>query len=67
MLFKEILYVTSFRYQTGEGDPSLNLCDFYLFGGSLGKTVMAMTVIRIWDYRLRIRFIQKGSTRSGST
>jgi hypothetical protein len=25
-------------------EPSLNLCDFYLFDGSLGKTVMAMTV-----------------------
>ena len=25
-------------------DPSLNLCDFYLFGGPSGKTVMAMTV-----------------------
>ena len=25
-------------------DPSLNLCDFYLFGGPPGKTVMAMTV-----------------------
>jgi Domain of unknown function (DUF4331) len=25
-------------------DPSLNLCDFYLFDGPLGKTVMAMTV-----------------------
>ena len=49
-------------------DPSLNLCDFYLFDGLPGKTVMAMTVkIRMSDYRLRIRFIQKGSTRSGST
>jgi hypothetical protein len=25
-------------------DPSLNLCDFYLFDGASGKTVMAMTV-----------------------
>ena len=25
-------------------DPSLNLCDFYLFDGPSGKTVMAMTV-----------------------
>src|SRR5580704_11567603 len=25
-------------------DPSLNLCDFYLFAGPPGKTVMAMTV-----------------------
>jgi hypothetical protein len=25
-------------------DPSLNLCDFYLFDGAAGKTVMAMTV-----------------------
>jgi hypothetical protein len=25
-------------------DPSLNLCDFYLFAGDPGKTVMAMTV-----------------------
>src|SRR5580692_12404003 len=25
-------------------DPSLNVCDFYLFDGSPGKTVMAMTV-----------------------
>ena len=25
-------------------DPSLNLCDFYLFAGPSGKTVMAMTV-----------------------
>src|ERR1700722_10275169 len=25
-------------------DPSLNLCDFYLFNGPSGKTVMAMTV-----------------------
>ncbi len=33
------------KYQTGRGeDPSLNLCDFYLFDGPSGKTVMAMTV-----------------------
>ena len=25
-------------------DPSLNICDFYLFDGPMGKTVMAMTV-----------------------
>lgn len=25
-------------------DPSLNICDFYLFDGPSGKTVMAMTV-----------------------
>jgi hypothetical protein len=25
-------------------DPSLNICDFYLFDGPLGKTAMAMTV-----------------------
>ena len=25
-------------------DPSLNICDFYLFDGPGGKTVMAMTV-----------------------
>ena len=25
-------------------DPSLNICDFYLFDGPRGKTVMAMTV-----------------------
>ena len=48
-------------------DPSLNVCDFYLFDGPSGKTVMAMTGIQMWDYRLRIRCIQKGSTRSGST
>ena len=48
-------------------DPSLNLCDFYLFEGPSGKTVMAMTVNPVRDYRLRIRFIQKDSTRSGST
>jgi hypothetical protein len=48
-------------------DPSLNLCDFYLFDGPSGKTVMAMTVNPDVGLSARIRFIQKGSTRSGST
>jgi hypothetical protein len=33
-----------FDTKLAKEDPSLNLCDFYLFHGSLGKTVMAMTV-----------------------
>jgi len=41
---KEILYVTSFRHQLAKEDPSLNLCDFYLFDGPSDKTVMAMTI-----------------------
>ena len=56
-----------FDTKLAKEDPSLNLCDFYLFDGPSGKTVMAMTVNPDVDYRLRIRFIQKGSTRSGST
>ncbi len=53
-----------FDTKLAKEDPSLNLCDFYLFDGPSGKTVMAMTVN---PDRLRIRSIQKGSTRSGST
>ena len=33
-----------FDIQLAKEDPSLNLCDFYLFDGPSGKTVMAMTV-----------------------
>jgi hypothetical protein len=33
-----------FDTKVAREDPSLNLCDFYLFEGSSGKTVMAMTV-----------------------
>ena len=33
-----------FDTPTGREDPRLNLCDFYLFEGSPGRTVMAMTV-----------------------
>ena len=44
MLFKEILYVTSFRYQTGEGRSEPRPLRLYLFDGPAGKTVMAMTV-----------------------
>ena len=32
------------RHQMAREDRSLNLCDFYLFDGPSGKTVMAMTV-----------------------
>ncbi len=33
-----------FDTKLAKEDPSLNLCDFYLFGGAPGNTVMAMTV-----------------------
>ena len=33
-----------FDTKLAKDDPSLNLCDFYLFDGPSGKTVMAMTV-----------------------
>jgi hypothetical protein len=33
-----------FDTPTARADPRINVCDFYLFGGSLGHTVMAMTV-----------------------
>ena len=33
-----------FDTPTGREDPRLNLCDLYLFRGSPGTTVMAMTV-----------------------
>jgi hypothetical protein len=33
-----------FDTKLAKEDPSLNLCDFYLFEGPSGKTVMAMTV-----------------------
>lgn len=33
-----------FDTRLAKEDPSLNLCDFYLFEGPSGKTVMAMTV-----------------------
>ncbi len=33
-----------FDTELAREDPSLNLCDFYLFPGPPGKTVMAMTV-----------------------
>ena len=33
-----------FDTKLAKEDPSLNLCDFYLFDGPSGKTVMAMTV-----------------------
>ena len=33
-----------FDTPTAREDPRINVCDFYLFGGSPGATVMAMTV-----------------------
>src|SRR5271166_3525702 len=33
-----------FDTKLAKEDPSLNVCDFYLFGGAPGTTVMAMTV-----------------------
>lgn len=33
-----------FDTSTAREDPRINLCDFYLFGGDPGRTVMAMTV-----------------------
>jgi hypothetical protein len=33
-----------FDTPTGREDPRINLCDFYLFRGAPGKTVMVMTV-----------------------
>ena len=33
-----------FDTKLAKEDPSLNICDFYLFNGAPGKTVMAMTV-----------------------
>jgi hypothetical protein len=33
-----------FDTKLAKEDPSLNVCDFYLFDGASGKTVMAMTV-----------------------
>jgi Domain of unknown function (DUF4331) len=33
-----------FDTPTGREDPRINVCDFYLFGGRPGMTVMAMTV-----------------------
>jgi hypothetical protein len=33
-----------FDTPTAREDPRINVCDFYLFGGSLGATVMALTV-----------------------
>ena len=33
-----------FDTKVAREDPSLNLCDFYLFDGSPGTTVMALTV-----------------------
>jgi Domain of unknown function (DUF4331) len=33
-----------FDTATARDDPRINVCDFYLFGGSPGHTVMAMTV-----------------------
>jgi hypothetical protein len=33
-----------FDTPTARDDPRINVCDFYLFGGSPGHTVMAMTV-----------------------
>jgi hypothetical protein len=33
-----------FDTRLAKEDPSLNLCDFYLFQGTPGTTVMAMTV-----------------------
>ncbi|MGB6691223.1 MAG: DUF4331 family protein [Terracidiphilus sp.] len=33
-----------FDTKLAKEDPSLNLCDFYLFDGPLGRTAMAMTV-----------------------
>ena len=56
-----------FDTKLAKEDPSLNLCDFYLFDGPSGKTVMAMTVNPDVGFRLRIRLIQKGSTHSDST
>src|SRR5215813_4952705 len=33
-----------FDTKLAKEDPSLNVCDFYLFSGPPGKTVMALTV-----------------------
>ena len=33
-----------FDTPTAREDPRINVCDLYLFGGSPGHTVMAMTV-----------------------
>jgi hypothetical protein len=33
-----------FDTPTAREDPRINVCDFYLFAGSPGHTVMAMTV-----------------------
>ena len=33
-----------FDTKLAKEDPSINVCDFYLFGGTPGTTVMAMTV-----------------------
>ena len=33
-----------FDTPTGREDPRINVCDFYLFSGRAGTTVMAMTV-----------------------
>jgi hypothetical protein len=44
MLFKEFCMSHHFDTTLAKEEPSLNLCDFYLFDGPQGKTVMAMTV-----------------------
>ena len=41
---EEIRHVPSFRYAYREEDPRINVCDFYLFRGRPGTTVMALTV-----------------------
>ena len=55
-----------FDTKLAKEDPRLNLCDFYLFDGPSGKTVMAMTVNPGW-HLLWTCFIQTGSMRFGST
>ena len=63
-----------FDTQFAKEDPSLNLCDLYLFAGAPGTTVMAMTVnpdvglssARYPAYRRSLRnSIRFGRRRSG--
>jgi hypothetical protein len=55
-----------FDTKLAKEDPSLNLCDFYLFEGVPGNTVMAMTVNPDSVCPLQTRFTLKASTPSAS-
>jgi hypothetical protein len=44
MLLRGLCMSHHFDTKLAKEDPSLNVCDFYLFDGPSGKTVMAMTV-----------------------